>query len=179
MGFLVPPLQIAVNRCACGAGGAAFFGNPRPGVAEPALRPGPIQGWLPQTTGSVKWGFWHRCFKSLSTGARAEQAAQHFLETQGLVLQKKNFRSKAGEIDLIMLDGMDLVFVEVRYRKNRAFGGALESIDRRKQLKIIKTAQIFVARKNYNYGMRFDVVAFEGGNLKNPGWIQNAFSAPW
>ncbi len=127
----------------------------------------------------MKWIFLQRRPKSLAIGARAEQMAQDFLETQGLVLQEKNFRSKAGEIDLIMLDGMDLVFVEIRYRKSRVFGGALESIDRRKQLKIIKTAQAFVARKNYNYGMRFDVVAFEDGNLKKPGWVQNAFSAPW
>ncbi len=127
----------------------------------------------------MKWNFWQRRPQSLAIGARAEQVAQDFLETQGLVLQKKNFRTRAGEIDLIMLDGMDLVFVEIRYRKNRVFGGALESIDRRKQLKIIKTAQAFVAEKNHNYGMRFDVVAFEDGNLNKPGWVQNAFSGSW
>ena len=63
---------------------------------------------------------------------------------QGLSLLTRNFRSRLGEIDLIMDDGQSLVFVEVRYRRGNAFGSGAESVNRRKQARITACAQHYL-----------------------------------
>lgn len=65
-------------------------------------------------------------------GTEAEQLALAFLQSKGLVLVAKNFRTRRGEIDLIMLDNKVLVFVEVRFRSSISFGSAEESITAQK-----------------------------------------------
>lgn len=121
-------------------------------------------------------------------GSDFEQLAYHYLISKGLSLIAKNWQvAKVGEIDLIMLDNTlampTLVFVEVRYRKNKDFGGADASITLKKQQKIIQTAQYFLA-KNDNYihhDCRFDTICIHPSNIsKAPqipdiNWIQAAF----
>ena len=63
------------------------------------------------------------------TGKEAERLAQRHLEQHGLRLLAHNWLCKRGELDLVMLDGDTVVFVEVRYRLHAGFGGALDSID--------------------------------------------------
>jgi len=77
---------------------------------------------------------------SNSKGVVAEKKALTYLLDQGLTLLHQNYYCRFGEIDLIMLDQDTLVFIEVRYRNNNKFGGALASINQTKQRKIIKTA---------------------------------------
>ena len=60
-------------------------------------------------------------------GDHSEDLALARLSAAGLKLLKRNHRCKGGEIDLVMLDGTTLVFVEVRFRRNRNFGGAAAS----------------------------------------------------
>ena len=70
--------------------------------------------------------------KERLSGAEAEQLALDFLQAKGLELVVKNFRTRRGEIDLIMRDNAILVFVEVRFRSNLNFGTAEESITAQK-----------------------------------------------
>ena len=81
----------------------------------------------------------------MNNGALAEQHAARYLQQQGLKPVAQNYRSRFGEIDLIMQDGATLVFVEVRLRRSANFGGAAASIDARKQQRIIRTAQQYLA----------------------------------
>ena len=114
----------------------------------------------------------------LRSGESAESLAGIFLEKRGFKLIQKNFRAKVGEIDLIMKDRSCLVFVEVRYRKNEDFGGALASITVSKQSRIRKTAQLFLQHNpNLDYEeCRFDVIAISGiGENTRIQWIDNAF----
>ena len=60
--------------------------------------------------------------KNRLSGADAEQLGQKFLQSKGLVFVAKNFRTRRGEIDLIMLDNKVLVFVEVRFRSSVNYG---------------------------------------------------------
>ena len=110
-------------------------------------------------------------------GARAEQAAFRFLRNRDLRPVARNFRSRGGEIDLIMLDAGCLVFVEVRSRRSSAFADPALTVDRIKQRKIVRTAALFVAsnRRFSNHVMRFDVVAIEGGGASSIRWIRDAF----
>ena len=66
-------------------------------------------------------------------GAEAEDLACAWLQARGLRLLERNYRSRRGEIDLIMQDGEQLVFVEVRYRASNRYGSAAESITSAKQ----------------------------------------------
>lgn len=110
-------------------------------------------------------------------GAAAEQFAAEFLMQQGLVLLTRNYRSRFGEIDLIMRDGETLVFVEVRLRRNSRFGGAAASIDARKQQRLILTAQRYLARLPQIPPCRFDVVLLDNAQGLAPDWLKNAFEA--
>jgi putative endonuclease len=110
-----------------------------------------------------------------ASGDAAENLACDYLQAQGLHLLMRNYRLRSGEIDLVMRDSSHLVFVEVRYRKTQQFGGALYSIDQRKQQKIINTAQHYLQRYRVTLPARFDVVAITGNN--DIQWLQNAFEA--
>ena len=112
---------------------------------------------------------------SNSQGVKSEKQALSYLQEQGLSLICQNYYCRFGEIDLIMLDQDTLVFIEVRYRKNSDFGGALASITKRKQDKIIKTARHYLAQLENEPYCRFDTIAIDQQS-KLPEWIQNAFS---
>jgi len=122
-----------------------------------------------------------RLFKSrINKGKAAEEIACSHLKQHGLKLVDKNFYSRYGEIDLIMKDQSTLVFIEVRYRKNLDYGGALESVTPSKQKKIHTTALYYMQKKGGEYNSRFDVVALTGNDINNQNqlsieWIQNAF----
>jgi len=111
-------------------------------------------------------------------GYAAEQLACDYLIKQGLLLIEKNYRTQRGEIDLIMRDKNILVFVEVRYRKNDLYGGALESITWHKQQRIVRAAKNYLIRFRLSekYPCRFDVVGISGNlNFPDIEWITQAF----
>ncbi len=115
---------------------------------------------------------------TFSRGQWAEELAHTYLCEQGLLPLERNFRCKRGEIDLIMFDHDILVFVEVRYRKSQSYGGSLESINARKQQRILTTATYYLHthRWAHQHPCRFDVVLLSG-TTDNPQlrWIADAF----
>lgn len=109
-------------------------------------------------------------------GKLAESLAQHLLEANQLVLLQKNYHCRYGEVDLVMQDKNTLVFVEVRFRTSEKFGGALESIDTKKQNKLRITAQHYMQKHNNKLNARFDVVTLSSLTDKNKiNWIKYAF----
>jgi putative endonuclease len=109
---------------------------------------------------------------SLSIGNHYENLALNYLKARGLSLVVRNYRSRYGEIDLIMQDKNYLVFVEVRYRQSQQYGSSIESINHIKQQKLIKTAQYYLLKHPQNRPCRFDVI---GINQQSLTWIKNAF----
>ena len=115
-------------------------------------------------------------------GQQAEQLALSFLQQNGLEIVQTNFSCKLGEIDLIMLDQDTLVFVEVKYRKQKRYGHPLETINPSKQRKIIKTIQYFLMKypKFAQYPCRIDAIAIHSqvqSQQETLEWIKNAFHA--
>ncbi len=104
-------------------------------------------------------------------GDAAEDGALDYLRKQGLMLVERNFRCRGGEIDLILQDGNVLVFVEVRKRADRRYGGAAASVTGRKQGRLVIAAQTFLQRYRTPPACRFDVVAMDGDTLN---WLKNA-----
>ena len=112
------------------------------------------------------------------SGDAAEDAALRFLQEQGLRLLQRNYRTPGrggGEIDLILQESdSTLVFVEVRKRSQRQFGGALGSVSRTKQRRIVFAARYFLWRWQQLPPTRFDVIAWEPDGLI---WQKAAFEA--
>lgn len=114
-------------------------------------------------------------------GDAAETAALACLQRQGLVLVQRNYRvargphARGGEVDLILRDrDGTLVFVEVRSRSSRAFGGAAASVSAAKRARIVYAARHFLMRLAVPRPCRFDVVAIDGAQVE---WIRGAFDA--
>lgn len=113
-------------------------------------------------------------------GAAVEAAAHGHLQSAGLRPVAANANYRLGELDLVMLDGDTLVFIEVRYRADPRFGGGAESIDFRKRRKLVRAAQMFLlAHRRYLDGpCRFDVVEADGDPAAPRfHWIRDAFRA--
>ena len=114
-------------------------------------------------------------------GYLMEERALEYLQGKGLALVERQARYPFGEIDLVMTDGNELVFVEVRYRASRSFGGALASVGRAKQrrLQLAALAWLSTAKRKANSygpaprykGCRFDLVLIEPAELQ---WLRNA-----
>jgi putative endonuclease len=115
--------------------------------------------------------------KHLVKGRNAEDRARRYLERHGLTFIESNYRCPPGEIDLVMGDRSTTVFVEVRYRENQRYGGALESIDSRKQGKLRAAARHYLQRRyrSTDVACRIDVILLSGdGGETDIEWISNA-----
>lgn len=113
-------------------------------------------------------------------GAHYERAALAHLQRAGLVLVAQNYHCRFGELDLVMRENDTVVFVEVRYRRSRGYGGGVDSVDASKRAKLVRAAVAFLADhpRLADATCRFDVLAI-GGTPDAPAfdWRRNAFEA--
>jgi putative endonuclease len=111
-------------------------------------------------------------------GDAAEDLALSHLVGRGLKLLARNYRTPGrggGEIDLVMREpGGTLVFVEVRQRSSRSFGGAAASVSPFKQRRIIFAARHYLMHLAQQPPCRFDVISVEAGAVE---WLRAAFDA--
>lgn len=121
----------------------------------------------------------HRRNTAGPVGEDAERHALEHLLQHGLTLVARNFRSRRGEIDIVMLDENCLVFVEVRSRNRNSFVNARLTVDARKQRKLASAALLFLARhpRFDQYVCRFDVVGVDrdADGTASLDWIRDAF----
>lgn len=92
------------------------------------------------------------------TGAWGEALAADYLRRKRYILVAAGYRSRFGEIDLIVRDRRFLVFVEVKLRKTAKFAQALEYVDRHKQDRIRMTASMYLSQNPTALQPRFDVI---------------------
>ena len=99
-------------------------------------------------------------------GRSAEDRAEAFLRQRGYEIVERNARSAVGEIDLIAIEGGDLVFVEVRSRADASSGGAEETVGAEKQRRVVRAAASYLAERSPRFDTcRFDVVAITGDEI--------------
>ena len=113
----------------------------------------------------------------LSLGKKGEELAITQLEALKYKILERNFKCRLGEIDIIARDKSTLVFIEVKTRATKDFGGPAAAVHERKQRQLSKVALVYLSQKKlFNIPARFDVVAVE---LLPPAprieVIQNAF----
>lgn len=112
----------------------------------------------------------------LSTGEVGEWAAAHFLEELGYTLVDKNWRwGRRGEIDLVMREGDQIVFVEVKTRRSLTSGTALEAVDKRKLRQLRRLGAAWSSENRYRGPYRLDVlgVYLRGGREPIFEWLQD------
>lgn len=110
---------------------------------------------------------------SAQAGAQAEALAARFLERRGLTIVARNVRCRLGEIDLIARDGETLVFVEVRLRRRRDYGGAAESITAAKRARIRAAAELYLARLAHVPACRVDAVLLDALDPERVEWVRD------
>jgi len=96
--------------------------------------------------------------KNQTIGAFGENAAAEYLQKLGYTIAARNYYCREGEIDIAAYDGGELVFVEVKTRKNRVFGEPCEAVTAAKQKKLILAAQKYIIDNSIDSSVRFDVV---------------------
>lgn len=118
---------------------------------------------------------------SRETGVFGESLALRYLVGKGYGLLERNYRTRLGEIDLILRDGATLVFVEVKARRGRGFGDPLEAVTPSKQARVRLMAETYLAEKGMEFTdgfeeMRFDavgiIVAHEENEIQH---VEDAF----
>ena len=101
-------------------------------------------------------------------GNKSENLAASYLKRKGFKILERQFITRFGEIDLIAKDGDEIVFVEVKSRRNLDFGYPEESVTPRKIEKIATVgAQYLQKRKMETAEFRIDVIAIEGDEKIN------------
>ncbi|MCD8012650.1 MAG: YraN family protein [Lachnospiraceae bacterium] len=102
-----------------------------------------------------------------AVGTEYETLAASYLAKNGYDIICRNYRCRAGEIDLVAREQGYLVFVEVKFRSSENNGSALEAVDGRKQQRIIRVARWYLMEHHIpeNHPVRFDVVAIDGTDV--------------
>jgi putative endonuclease len=117
--------------------------------------------------------------KRQALGRRGEDFAASYLESRGLTIVKRNFRTREGEIDLIASQENEIIFVEVKTRRSAGPGETLESIDERKMGKLRKMAEVYLSENGLMESpVRFDVMVLEFVKEESrwrARWIKRAF----
>ena len=109
-------------------------------------------------------------------GRLGEQLAAEHFERLGWVIVARNFRTRAGQIDLVAREGATLVFVEVRMRRSQAFGGAAASITARKRERLAKAASAYLAMLGREPPCRFDAILLRGLDAATIEWQRDVMS---
>jgi putative endonuclease len=122
-----------------------------------------------------------RIFPRRTLGQRGENEAARYLKRLGYRILARGRRLASGELDLVVLDGRTIVFVEVKTRTSQDVGHPAEAVDANKQRRLTRLAVTFMKRHGLlEYPSRFDVVAItwpEGRGRPQIEHFKNAFDA--
>ena len=109
-------------------------------------------------------------------GRSAEADGVRWLEERGFEVVARNVRTRAGELDVVGLDGDTVAFVEIKARSTRQFGPAATAVPPSKQRRIARAAALYLTRHPHSGPCRLDVLAMD---MEEAGWsfqwIRNAF----
>lgn len=119
-------------------------------------------------------------YRNKEVGKRGEKLALSFLKKRGYRILDRNFRCKIGEIDIVAEEGGQIVFVEVKTRRNFSFGLPEETLNYFKRKRLTRLALFYLSNHHLQKKpCRFDVVAilFKKEKPRNIHLIKNAFEA--
>ena len=115
-------------------------------------------------------------------GAQAELIAAHHLQSRGWTLLDRNWYCPGGELDLVFDDGTEIVFVEVRSAQSSYLQGIEETVNRKKQTRVARSAERWLTHRNpHSLDYRFDVLTVRFDPPRQPTVLhfEDAFVTPW
>ena len=114
----------------------------------------------------------------MTVGRQGEEIASHYLRRKGYRVVERSFRTRLGEIDLIVAKDNTLVFCEVKTRLTKKYGEPFEAVTLNKQKRLRKLAELYITSHVTDFNYRFDVVSIfldSQKRLKEIAHIENAF----
>lgn len=114
-------------------------------------------------------------------GREAEKLAADYLASKGYAIRERNWRPQPShyEVDIIAQKGREMVFVEVKARRNLDADAAVDAVDLRKQRFIARAADIYLRRQEYLYYYRFDIIVVTGEGMdRRLTHIEDAYMPP-
>ena len=115
---------------------------------------------------------------SKDIGQNGETITLNYLLNKNYFLLEKNYHSRYGEIDIIVENEKYIVFVEVKNRNDKYISRGVESVERKKREKIIKTAFGYILKNETNEQPRFDIseiIVDSRNKFKSINYFENAF----
>ncbi len=106
-------------------------------------------------------------------GKKGEKLVEAYLRKLGFTTLKRNYRTPFGEADLVMQDGDEIVFVEVKTRESEAFGTPREAVGKSKRERYFKIAEYYAVQIGFEPNARFDVAEVYRDNRVE--YYKNAF----
>ena len=100
-------------------------------------------------------------------GDEAEYVAMNYLIQHNYLIYEKNYRYSKSEIDLIVMKDNQLIFVEVKYRKNDKYGFPEIAVNRKKEEKIKEGATAYIQQIDWKKHVRFDIIAIVGSQIEH------------
>lgn len=95
-------------------------------------------------------------------GKWGEDKASEFLQRNGYKIIERDWKSGRRDIDIIATDGKDVIFVEVKTRRNRLFGNPEEAVDYRKLQSLRLAINHYIKYRRINFNVRFDIISVVG-----------------
>ncbi len=92
-------------------------------------------------------------------GNQGEKIAAHFIIKKGYRILETNWRYNKDEIDIIAMDGKELVIVEVKTRSTETFGFPEDAVDKNKEKFLIRATEKYIEENNLDVDVRFDIVS--------------------
>lgn len=113
---------------------------------------------------------------NVEIGKQGENLAKRYLISEGYNILYMNYKKKIGEIDIIVTKNGIIIFVEVKARTSLKYGYPYESVNKKKQQKIISTSMVYLKERNIkNTQLRYDIIeVYLEPNVKI-NHIENAF----
>jgi len=111
-------------------------------------------------------------YKGYISGKDGEEIACQFLRSHGYEIVERNWRTRFAEIDIIARDGDAIVFVEVKSRASREYGGPEAALSAAKRSRLVAAAAAYLSAVGSDLSPRFDFVALTAGQVK---LYRNAF----
>ena len=109
-------------------------------------------------------------------GNYGEAAAAGYIEAKGYEILVRNYRAFGGEIDIVAKSGDYVVFIEVKYRKQLAYGRPVDAITEKKRRSLIAAAYGYLAENGRgDENCRFDIIEVFGREQLHINHIENAF----
>ncbi len=104
------------------------------------------------------------CAKASNIGRKGEEIGKQYLLGQGYEILETNYRYKKAEVDIIARHSNQLIFIEVKARKNIKYGRPEEFVSKRKEAFYFDAANAYMEAVNYRGEIRFDIISIVDPN---------------